>query len=167
MKQIKLINLENVSDLEADKYEIRNAARAIVFDENNLVALLHATKHDYYKLPGGGIEKGETNEMAVKRECLEEIGCKIEIIGEVGFTVEYRKQFNTKQTSYCYIAKLIGEKGKPKLEPDEAEEGFKTIWLPINEALEKLKESHPKTYQGPYMVTRDTALIKEAIKIIK
>ena len=166
MQQIKLINPENVSDLEADKYEIRNAARAIVFDENNLVALLHATKYDYYKLPGGGIEKEETNEIALKRECLEEIGCNVEIVKELGMTIEYRKDFNTKQISYCYVAKLVGKKGNPKLEPDEANEGFKTVWFSLKEAIEKVKESHPKTYVGPYMVTRDYALLLAAQKII-
>jgi 8-oxo-dGTP pyrophosphatase MutT (NUDIX family) len=161
MKQIKLINLENVSDEEADNYRIREAARAIVFDDDKLVALLYSTINHYYKLPGGGIEIGETKEDALKRECQEEIGCNIDIISEVGLTVEYRKQFGLKQISYCYLAKLIGEKGNPTLEPDEIEEGFKTVWLPLSEALISVKESKPTIYEGPYMVSRDTALLEE------
>jgi len=161
MDQIKLINLENVSDDEANNYLIRKAARAVVFDENKSIALLHATKNHYYKLPGGGIETGEDNEIALKRECLEEIGCNVEIIGELGSTIEYRKQFNLKQTSYCYIAKLVGEKGIPSLEQDEIEEGFETVWLPPEDALNKVKESKPTIYEGPYMVSRDTALLEE------
>ena len=74
MNQIKLINLENVSEEELKEYWVRKTARAIVFDEQNFVALIHATKNFYYKLPGGGIETGETKEDALKRECLEEIG---------------------------------------------------------------------------------------------
>jgi 8-oxo-dGTP diphosphatase len=166
MKQIVLINLENVSDREAAEYEIREAARAIVFDENNLVALLHATKNNYYKLPGGGIEAGETKEIALKRECVEEIGCNIEIINELGSTVEYRKKYQLKQTSFCYVVKVIGEKGEPKLEPDEIEEGFKTIWVSIDDAIKKVNESTPAVYSGSYMVARDTALLEAAQKII-
>ncbi len=167
MEQIKLINIRNVSDEEADGYKIREAARAIVFDSNKLVALLHATKTFYYKLPGGGIEKGETKEEALKRECLEEIGCNVKITGELGLTVEYRKEFNLKQISYCYIAELVGEKGVPHLEKDEAEEGFETVWVSLDEAIKKVKESKPIVLDGPYMVTRDLALLQSAKEKIK
>ena len=166
MNQIKIINLENVSDDEACKFWVRKAARAIVFDDDGLVALLHATNNHYYKLPGGGIEKGETNEEALKRECREEIGCDIKINGELGFTVEYRKKYNLNQTSFCYIAKVVGEKGIPKLEPDEIEEGFQTVWFTIEEALKKVKASDTTKYEAPYMVTRDISLLEAAKEIL-
>lgn len=166
MKQIKIINPENVSKEEVEKYATRKAARAIVFDENELVALLHVTNNKFYKLPGGGIEISETREEALKRECLEEIGCNIEIVKEVGSIVEYRKKFKVKQTSYCYIAKLVGEKGVPNLEQDEIEDGFKTAWMPLKEAIIKIKESHPTVYEGPYMVARDFVLLQETNRII-
>ena len=167
MEQFKLINPENVSDSEADKYLIRKAARAIVFDKNKSIALLHATKNYYYKLPGGGIEEGEDNEMALKRECKEEIGCVVKIIKELGSTVEYRKRYNLKQISYCYIAELVGEKGVPDLEQDEIDEGFETVWMSIEDALKKVKESKPTIYEGQYMTARDIILIEQAIKILK
>jgi len=167
MDLIKLINIENVSEDEVKKYWIRNAARAIVFDNEGLIALLYATKNHYYKLPGGGIEKEETNEEALKRECLEEIGCNIEIIGELGFTVEYRKKYNLNQISYCYVAKIVSEKGTPRLEKDEIEEGFQTIWLSIQDAIKKIKDSSTSDYEAPYMVARDTALLNEFAAKIK
>ena len=162
MEQVKLINPRNISEEEVKKYKIREAARAVVFDGNGLVALLYATKTFYYKLPGGGIEKGETNEQALKRECVEEIGCNVKIIDELGMTVEYRKEFNIKQISYCYIANLVGEKGNPHLEKDEAEEGFETIWVSLDDAIKKVKESRPTVLDGPYMVERDLALLQTA-----
>jgi len=167
MKEIKIINLENVSEQEANQYCFREAARAIVIDKNECVGLIHATKNNYYKLPGGGIEEGETKESALKRECKEEIGCDVEIVNEVGSIVEYRKQFSLKQVSYCYIAKLIGKKGSPKLEQDEIDEGFETVWLPIEEALDKVKGGKLIVYEAPYMVARDTLFIESAIKLLK
>lgn len=165
MKQLKLINLENVSETEAEKFRIREAARAIVFDENNLVALIHSTKNRYYKLPGGGVEKGENYETALKRECQEEIGCEVEILSELGTIVEYRKKCSLKQTSYCYVAKVKGKKGVPKLEPSEIEEGFETVWHPIEKALQEIKNNNDFTvYEAPYMVTRDTTFLEEAAK---
>ena len=167
MKQIKLVNPENVPEQEAEKYNIRNAARAIVIDEKGLVALLHSTIKQYYKLPGGGIEAGESPEIALKRECMEEIGCHVEIINELGSTVEYRKKYRLKQTSYCYIAKLVGEKGKPNLEPDEIDEGFETVWLSLENAIELVKEAYSSDYDGPYMQMRDSALLESAGEKIK
>lgn len=161
MKQITLINPEGVSESEASEYKIREAARAIVFDGNKNVALLHATKNNYYKLPGGGIEIGEDKIEALKRECLEEIGCDIEVTGEVGLIIEYRKKFCVKQTSYCYIANQIGEKNTANLTDSEVEEGFETVWLPLEEALKMVSESSPTIYQGPYMVARDTAFLEK------
>jgi 8-oxo-dGTP pyrophosphatase MutT (NUDIX family) len=164
MRQIGFINLENVSEDEAKGYKKRQAARAIVFDNEGKIALLHATKNFYYKLPGGGIEENETIEEALKRACLEEIGCNVEVVGELGFTLEYRKKYNLSQISHCYIAKLVGKKGTPKLEKDEIEEGFETTWFSLNEALEMVKNSKPTIYEGPYMVTRDTLLLEAALQ---
>ena len=167
MKQITLINLEDVSEEEAGKYSIRKAARAIVFDKNGLVALLYAAKNFYYKLPGGGLEDDEDSIKALKRECKEEIGCDIEVIKELGLTTEYRKKLNLKQISYCYIAKVVGEKGVPNLEQDEIDEGFKVVWLPFEDAIQKVRESKPIIYEGPYMVSRDLALLEAAKIVVK
>jgi 8-oxo-dGTP pyrophosphatase MutT (NUDIX family) len=162
MNNITLINPENVSEEEASNYKIREASRAVVFDDDRNVALLHATKYNYYKLPGGGIEKGEDQEMALKRECSEEIGCNVEIESDLGTILEYRKKFNLKQTSYCYIAKVVGDKGIPHLMEDEIEEGFQTVWLPIDEASDKVSGGQREIYEAQYMIVRDTMIIETA-----
>ena len=59
MEQVKLINPRNISEEEVKKYKIREAARAVVFDGNGLVALLYATKTFYYKLPGEELKKAK------------------------------------------------------------------------------------------------------------
>ena len=164
MQQIQLINIENVSEEEASKYKVRKATRAIVFDKDRLIALIHATKTFCYNLPGGGLEEGEDYEDAVKRECKEEIGCDIEIEKEFGTIVEYRKEWEMKQISYCYIAKVVGEKSETNLDQYEIDEGYETIWLPLNEAIEKIKESKPNIYEGQYVVSRSLAFLEAAKK---
>ena len=163
MKQIKLVNLEAVTEEEAAEYSRREAARAIVFDENNSIALLHATKNGYFKLPGGGIEKGEDTMTALKRECREEIGCDIEVIKELGVIREYRKKYKLNQISYCFIAKVIGSKGIPHLMEDEIAEGFEVVWMPIAEAKTKVAQGLQDMYEAPYMISRDLAFIEEAM----
>ena len=163
MNQIALINPENVTEEEVQNYKIREASRAVVFDNENKVALLHATKYNYFKLPGGGIENVENPEAALKRECLEEIGCNIEIIKELGTILEYRKKFNIKQISYCYTAKVVGEKGNPQLMQDEIEEGFQTVWLPIEVALNKVSNGKREIYEAQYMISRDTIILEKSM----
>jgi 8-oxo-dGTP pyrophosphatase MutT (NUDIX family) len=98
MKLLATINLENIDEDKTTNFEIRHAARAVVIDENKNVALLPVSKGNYYKLPGGGIDKGESIIDAVKRECIEEIGCEIDIVEELGEIFEYRPKINFKQT---------------------------------------------------------------------
>jgi 8-oxo-dGTP pyrophosphatase MutT (NUDIX family) len=75
MKEIAFLNPENVTEDEVKTYSVREAARAVVLDDDNNVALLHATATDYYKLPGGGLDDDVDKIVALKRECIEEIGC--------------------------------------------------------------------------------------------
>lgn len=168
MKLIKLINPENVSKEEIKNYRVREAGRAVVIDKDGMIALLHVTKESYYKLPGGGIEEMENKMVALVRECKEEIGCDVEVVGEIGIIVEYRKIFNLKQTSYCYLAKVKGEKGKPDFTDDEKENGFEQVWLPYDEALKVLSESKAINIEGSaYIVPRDTVFLQEAKHLIK
>jgi len=161
MKLLKLINLENTSEQEVNAFSIREAARGIVFDSENMIALLYSKKFNYYKLPGGGVEEGEDYETALKRECQEEIGCDVEVLNELGIIIEYRKKYNLKQTSHCYTAKVIGEKGISTLTESEREEEFETVWVPLKEAIQKVKNiSNPSVYEVPYMVTRDTTFLE-------
>jgi len=153
-------------DPEAYKQE-RKAARAIVFDKDNNVALLHATNKSYHKLPGGGVEKGEDIIEALNREAMEEIGCEIDNIKELGIVEEYRNKFSLHQLSYCFIANLKGEKGTPHLEADEIEDGFETVWLNIDEAIKIIEnEKDLEHYEGNFITMRDLILLREAKKII-
>ena len=155
--------LRNIEDkkLPKDKsYKVREASRAVLFDERNLVPLLFVSKENYHKLPGGGIEKGEDKMMALLREVSEETGCEFEINGEVGKIEEYRSGFNLKQISYCYLGKVT-KKSKPHFEQGEIDEGFKPVWLTLDEAIKTLESDKPKNYEGGFIRKRDLTFLKE------
>ncbi|MEK7652114.1 MAG: NUDIX domain-containing protein [Patescibacteria group bacterium] len=163
MKLLKTINPENVSEEEVNKYSIREAARALVIDNQGHIAILHVSKAGYYKIPGGGIEGEENKEVALRRECMEEIGCDVDILGEVGMILEYRKFSSEKQVSYCYIAKLKGKKGKPSFTDEESNNSFEELWLPYNEAIMLFHENKTTDFEGSkYIVERDKTFLKEA-----
>ncbi|MBI5456689.1 NUDIX domain-containing protein [Candidatus Kaiserbacteria bacterium] len=169
MKEILVLNPENASEDEVKTYRIRNAARAIVTDDVGLIALLHVSNHGYYKLPGGGFEEGEGTEAALRRECLEEIGCEIEVLNEIGSVVEHRKFKSLKQISYCYTARVKGEKGVSNFTEHEMKGGFALVWVTYDEALRFMAESSKtaKNIEGEkYIVPRDTRVLKEGKSLL-
>ncbi|MDO8561654.1 MAG: NUDIX domain-containing protein [bacterium] len=144
-------------------YVEREASRAIVFDGDNKVALLHSTNYHYHKLPGGGLEEGEDMMAALRREISEEIGCQIKNIRELGIIEEYRNTFSLHQVSYCYIAELDGEKGTPHFEESEMADGFETVWLSLGDAINALKkENRGNHYEGKFIHKRDLVFLEAA-----
>ncbi len=162
MKQLALINLRNATEEDFVGGTLRDAARAVVMDAKGNVALLHVSRDGYYKLPGGGVEEGEDMLLALRRECQEEIGCDVEVVGEIGSTLEYWKEQKEKQTSYCYFAKVAGEKGVPNFTANELKHGFEAVWLPYEEAVQKVRDSKPSNYVGEYIVPRDLGFLEAA-----
>jgi 8-oxo-dGTP diphosphatase len=163
MKLLK--HIEDKPLIKGVKIWKREAARAVVFDENEFIPLLFVSKSNYHKLPGGGIEKGESKIEACKREMLEETGCDVEIGKEVGMVTEYRSFFdNLFQTSYCYIGKII-KKGISNLEQSEIDEGFKLVWFSLDDAITQIKNDKPTNYEGKFIQERDLRFLEETEKI--
>jgi len=76
--------------IEIENPEIRLGARGIVIRDDGKIAIFNKVKKNEFKLPGGGIENEEKPKEAFKREVLEETGCIVEIIKELGVTEEYK-----------------------------------------------------------------------------
>lgn len=158
-----LLNPENATPTEVQAYQIRHAARGIVTDEQGNIALLHVQKHGYYKLPGGGVDEGETPAQAFARECLEEIGCKVIIQKELGTVTEYRKMYQLQQISKAYLAQLQGPKGSPNFTESEKSNQFSILWLNPSQAFQLLstcKTTHPEAIR--YILPRDTHILSKA-----
>ncbi len=162
MKLLKTIEFDDVTPEELEKYEFRRAARAVVFDKEGKTALLSVSKKGYHKLPGGGVEKGESLEEALKRECREEIGCEIKITGEIGMTIEHRTKWKVRQECYCYLAEVIGEKGEPAFMDDEIVEEFSVLWADLDEGIRILQTDQSDDYQWKFIKIRELVFLRGA-----
>jgi 8-oxo-dGTP diphosphatase len=49
---------------EGVKYVDRSAVRVIIESDNSEITIIHVTKGNYYKLPGGGVEADEGHVLA-------------------------------------------------------------------------------------------------------
>jgi len=176
MKLLKTIKHEDiypeVGGLDEARFtKSRRAVRVIVFDEKRNIALnYYPPEEDHpegeYGLPGGGIEDGEDVADAGRREVLEEVGCSIQNIKEVGVVVEYiiREELgrsNCKQQVYCFVADIDGEKGELCLTESEKNDGLEVVWKSLSEAVTLLTEQDPS-----FVRTRGLVFLEAAKKIL-
>ncbi len=151
--------------VDTSAFKKRGAARAVLLDNSGQVYLLNVSKHDYHKLPGGGIDDGEDIKQALERELMEEVGCKAELVTELGTVVEYRNYDDggLEQISYCYLAKQVGEQVASALEEGELAEGmFEVKAKSIDDAIALLSQDKPDNLEGRFIQKRDLAFLQAA-----
>ncbi|MBP9837017.1 MAG: NUDIX domain-containing protein [Candidatus Pacebacteria bacterium] len=147
-------------------YELRKSARAILRDKNGNINLQHIKRDSFHKLPGGGLETGESIEEALRREIVEEAGCDC-IVGDlIGVVIEYRNKYNLIQISYAYVADMVGEIGEPQFEQAEIDEQLTNYWMSPKEALEKMKSDKPEKYEGDFILKREISFLEEYLKTV-
>lgn len=167
MKNILTLRQKDVypgSKSKKPKYRMRTAARALLFDSQNRIALEFVSLRKYYKLPGGGVEKGESIILGLRRECMEETGCEIKPGEAIGKIVEYRDRYRIHQVSYCYFAKVAGKKGKTAFTGSEKTNKFKLRWVPLGKAITLLRKAKPSTYESGFIIKRDLKFLETAKK---
>jgi ADP-ribose pyrophosphatase YjhB (NUDIX family) len=158
------LGLERGVEKLGTDYRLRKSARAILFNQDGKMAAQYLENCMYHKLPGGGVDPGETLEIAAIREVLEEVGCACEIVSEIGMTIEYRNKYNLMHISYCFVATVVGEIGSPTLEPGEVEEGQVTKWVDPDELFESMQADKPNNYEGYFILEREKSFLKEYLK---
>lgn len=167
MMLLKTINPEEVNTNSIPGWKYRKAARAVVFDNNDNIDLLHVSSKNYYKLPGGGIGKGEDIKIALNRECEEELGIQVKIVKEIGSIIEYRAQFKLRQTSFCFLARTSSKKNIPDFTEEERLSGFEIIWTSPRKALRLLNLKQTSDYEGKFIEERDACFLNKALEKAK
>lgn len=110
---------------------LSRASVLVVNDENQFVLIFrHKNGQNYYAIPGGGIETGETPEQAATREIDEELGLKLKDLRQVSeIRTSNRHDFN-------FLAKTNDHEfnvtGLEKNHLNDSEDLFKPLWINKN-----------------------------------
>lgn len=161
-----LSSSQSTGEVTEVKYEVRKSTRAILIDAFGKVAMMHVSKDDYYKLPGGGVEENEDVLSALKRELREEVGAEIEVINPVGIIVEYREYFQQLQFSYAFLCHVVGALKETEMTDLEKSQGFEVVWTTLDHAIHLMSEYKGNLYLPKFIVLRDEILLKEAKKVL-
>lgn len=157
---------------EMNNSKLRMAARGIVIRTDGKIAIQNKTNKNEFKLIGRGMEINEDPIIAFKREVLEEAGCEVEIIKQLGTTEEYKSLQNLKQISHIFIANAIKDTHKLDLTEKEKSEGAKLLWVNPKEALQLITDCYdnllPSKYDDVYdtrfVVLRDRKILEYYLK---
>ncbi len=154
---------------KSGKAFIRPSARAIIIKDNKIY-MVHSLVYDYYKFPGGGIEKNESNIDALIRETKEEAGLVVikDSIKEYGYVHRVKKAKDSGysifiQDNFYYICDVENNILEQQLDDYENFEKF-TLELvdpKIAININRNKEHGPKDLD---MIEREAKVLELLIK---
>lgn len=133
---------------------MRNSAKAIIKRDDHILLIKKEDEQGaYYIFPGGGQEKFETLEEAVRRECLEELDVAVEVhdlvcireyIGRHHEFAEFDRDVH--QIEFYFLCTITEEhvNGEP-IQPDTDQIG--TEWIPVQQIVEY--RIYPKAMMQP------------------
>ena len=123
MKQVDIFGTNRY----ATYTKTRVGCRGIVLKDGKLLVSREEVS-DYWMLPGGGLEAGETPEACCIREVREETGYLVEPIEELFVINEYYKEY--RYISHYYRCRVTGE-GEQSLTETEKARGLVARWVDV------------------------------------
>lgn len=127
-------------DLAGSRSIERKAVRAVIVRDGALL-MVRVGATGEYKFPGGGVEAGESDEDALRREVAEETGVRVRSVGPlIGRMTEYDRRDDDdadffRMRSLYYAVEVDPLAGSQDLDAYERELGFTPCWISPREAF--------------------------------
>lgn len=144
----------------------RVGCRGIVI-KDSLMLISHEVNTDYYLIPGGGLENGETAEECCAREIREEAGYIVRPVSCFLTMNEYYEEY--KYVSHYFVCDII-EKSVQNLTAYERERGLIPEWIAPEKMLEMFSRHNDfaasnEEKRGAYL--REYTALTEYFRMLK
>lgn len=165
MRLIKTITDKEILGTEGlSVKEPRVTARAILKNQKGQYAVMYSEEFHLYSLPGGGFERGEDAEDAIRREIWEETGCSIAAAEVLGYVEENRAHCDYTQVNYYFVLTTDDEQFSPHMTANELKHGTIALWLEFSDLYHCIASACHPTTQRKFLQARDVAALEEYIQ---
>ena len=138
------------------KENVRKTVDGVIIDGKENILLIkrkYPPFQDYYALPGGFIDKGETPKQALIREIKEETNMEIKIIKKIGVFDEKGRDPRGEVHSTAFFCKIASDPSKARGDTDSKE----ALFIPIKELNKmKLAFDHRKILQEAGLIEKES-----------
>lgn len=117
---------------EDNRVTWRISGYACIFDDSGKILMTKTIYNDFFGVPGGGVDTLESIREGINRECVEELGCEIEL-ESLSFYVDESQFYRSKENDFkhsiniFYRGKLVSDYKEIKT----ASEVISTAWVDI------------------------------------
>ena len=137
--------------------------RALVLDKKGRAYGITGDADHVLQLPGGSRKASECPVKALHREMREELGYRVKVLGTAG-DIKVKRN-GVREVTTCYVVRITGGKGKPKLTGREKARGLKATRYESPKALRKALSERVTAY-GRTAARRDLKLTTAALKAV-
>lgn len=138
------------SDISDNKF---SSSRAIILKAGSILTVF-SKKQNYYMLPGGRIEAGETASDCVIREVKEETGYTVKVLRPTVIIKEYFE--DSTWESHFFLCELTSDiESSPCLTDEEIFQGIEALWLPVADVLTLLDTYDTSFKYGTNIMQRE------------
>ena len=169
-KEIELELCDNEWEFNAITHD-RQIVRAIVFDNDGYFYFVHVDRDDdfgravYIETAGGGVENGETLEIAILRELQEELGVNVDVLCKIGIVSDYYNLIHRHNVNNYYLCRALSFGDKHMTDDEIHQFHLSTIKLTYDEAVAEYEKGREKPI-GRIVYNRELPILQRAKEII-
>lgn len=150
----------------------RMIVRGVVYDDEGSFYFVRADRDDDFgravtiETAGGGVEKDENLEEAIRRELLEELGAEVDVICKIGVVSDYYNLIHRHNINNYYLCKVRSFSERMLTEDEMNKFHLSTLKLNFDEAVEEYKRCSTSRL-GNLLYNREMPILLEAKRVIE